>query len=250
MTANGKFLNCPTADGTRENGQLHHGILRRRRRGVVGPKSGATIKGRRLLSASAIYSSSIETGTAVGRFPMTMQAVKICASSLITTQFRTRSAWTGSSRYGHSRLYLYATPNVSIRNSGASCGADIKMGSLVKRFQGTEGARLLQDALQAQSALQGAEAAISEISSVVKLEEHAANTAIIAQGGTDNDLLFIISGKVGIVINGREIAERLGGQHVGEMSLIDFDGAPIRHSGSEGSDGNGTNFRSRLCEDC
>lgn len=96
------------------------------------------------------------------------------------------------------------------------------MGSLVKRFQGTEGARLLQDALQAQSALQGAEAAISEISSVVKLEEHAANTAIIAQGGTDNDLLFIISGKVGIVINGREIAERLGGQHVGEMSLIDL----------------------------
>jgi CRP/FNR family cyclic AMP-dependent transcriptional regulator len=95
------------------------------------------------------------------------------------------------------------------------------MNSLIKRFQGSDGTRVLQDALRAQSALQGADTAISEISPLVKLEEHAPGKTIIEQDGIDNDLLFIISGKVGIVINEREIAERFAGQHVGEMSFID-----------------------------
>ena len=67
---------------------------RRRRR----TKQWATIKDRRPLSASAII--YIETAMTAARFQMTMQVVKICASSSITIQFRILSAWTGSSGMG------------------------------------------------------------------------------------------------------------------------------------------------------
>ena len=43
----------------------------------------------------------------------------------------------------------------------------------------------------------------------------------IQQGAADNDIYLIICGRVEIRINGRPIAERHPGQHVGEMALLD-----------------------------
>ncbi len=43
----------------------------------------------------------------------------------------------------------------------------------------------------------------------------------MSQGGQDNDLYFIISGSVHVLINDRQIATRRAGEHVGEMALID-----------------------------
>jgi CRP/FNR family transcriptional regulator, cyclic AMP receptor protein len=45
--------------------------------------------------------------------------------------------------------------------------------------------------------------------------------AVITQGGADDDLYLVVSGKVEIWIHGRLIAERPAGTHVGEMALID-----------------------------
>jgi predicted nucleotide-binding protein len=44
---------------------------------------------------------------------------------------------------------------------------------------------------------------------------------IITQGGADNDLFFILAGSVEISVNGRPVARRGAGTHVGEMALID-----------------------------
>jgi predicted nucleotide-binding protein len=41
------------------------------------------------------------------------------------------------------------------------------------------------------------------------------------QGAADNDLWLIVSGAVSIRINGREVATRQAGTHVGEMALIE-----------------------------
>jgi predicted nucleotide-binding protein len=44
---------------------------------------------------------------------------------------------------------------------------------------------------------------------------------LIQQNNTDNDIYFIVSGEVAITINGREIATRGAGLHIGEMALLD-----------------------------
>ena len=44
---------------------------------------------------------------------------------------------------------------------------------------------------------------------------------LITQDGVDNDIYFILSGRLSIVVNGREVAIRKSGEHVGEMALID-----------------------------
>ena len=41
------------------------------------------------------------------------------------------------------------------------------------------------------------------------------------QGGQDNDIYFIISGSVRVMVNSREVAMRRAGEHVGEMALVD-----------------------------
>ncbi|MDP2859196.1 MAG: nucleotide-binding protein [Bacillota bacterium] len=54
-----------------------------------------------------------------------------------------------------------------------------------------------------------------------KLERLAPGEILIRQGADDNHLLLILSGEVAIQINGREVARRLAGRHVGEMALVD-----------------------------
>ena len=44
---------------------------------------------------------------------------------------------------------------------------------------------------------------------------------LITQNGVDNDIYFILAGRLSIVVNGREVAIRNPGQHVGEMVLVD-----------------------------
>ena len=72
-----------------------------------------------------------------------------------------------------------------------------------------------------QSLLQGLDAAVTELACVTTLEEYEPGAEIIKQDDADNDIGFIISGRVSIVINKRLINTRGTGQHVGEMALID-----------------------------
>ncbi|WP_419188308.1 TIR domain-containing protein [Stieleria bergensis] len=56
---------------------------------------------------------------------------------------------------------------------------------------------------------------------VAILTELPTDTVLISQEGEDTDLYFIISGRMRIEANGRPVAIRNYGTHVGEMALID-----------------------------
>jgi CRP/FNR family cyclic AMP-dependent transcriptional regulator len=81
--------------------------------------------------------------------------------------------------------------------------------------------RVLCDAVQRQQFVGGSSALAERLTEVGVLEEWSIGAEIISQGAADRDLFLILLGQVSVVINGREIAFRTAGQHVGEMSLID-----------------------------
>lgn len=54
-----------------------------------------------------------------------------------------------------------------------------------------------------------------------ELLEVAKGQTIISQGGDDDDLYLIIAGSFRIVVNGRDVASRGRGDHVGEMVLVE-----------------------------
>jgi len=92
---------------------------------------------------------------------------------------------------------------------------------VIARFQGVDGKRLLVEAIRAQTLVCDEEALASALADAVSLEPVEASTLIICQGAADNDLFFIIDGELAIEVNGREVARRGPGQHVGELALID-----------------------------
>ena len=91
----------------------------------------------------------------------------------------------------------------------------------MKRFQGKAGRQPLRDALRQQGTLVCCEPAISKIARVSKIRTYPANSRLIIQDSDDNDLAFILSGRVDILVKGQKVADRGSGQHVGEMSVVD-----------------------------
>jgi len=55
----------------------------------------------------------------------------------------------------------------------------------------------------------------------VLVKEYTAAQLLMEQGGEDTHLVLILAGSVQVLINGRIMAIRSPGQHVGEMALID-----------------------------
>lgn len=64
--------------------------------------------------------------------------------------------------------------------------------------------------------------AATAFSMLSKLSELPPDHQLMLQGGQDNDLYFILSGSVRVLVNSREVAIRRAGEHVGEMALIDL----------------------------
>src|SRR5688500_5146079 len=93
--------------------------------------------------------------------------------------------------------------------------------TIVSRFNGKRGRERLVEALCIQPCVAGDQKLASHLSRIGNLREFNAGTILTTQGDADNDLFFVISGEVSITINGRAIATRKAGQHVGEMSLLD-----------------------------
>ena len=52
------------------------------------------------------------------------------------------------------------------------------------------------------------------------LKEFRPGQKIIKQGESDNSLYFLLWGTAAVLVNGREIATRTAGDHVGEMALL------------------------------
>ncbi len=89
------------------------------------------------------------------------------------------------------------------------------------RFRGGSGRRKLKDALLRQPLIAGDSSLAKRLGDLVKVVVLKSGEVLTSQGGTDNDVYFILMGSVSIQANGREIAVRYAGEHVGEMALVD-----------------------------
>lgn len=95
------------------------------------------------------------------------------------------------------------------------------MSRLTERFQGDAGRGNLIDAMLQQQIVSGNRELAEELADRAEIIEVAESEAIIAQGGDDNDLFLIVAGSFRIVVNGRDVASRGRGDHVGEMVVVE-----------------------------
>lgn len=96
---------------------------------------------------------------------------------------------------------------------------------MITRFQGEGGKARLVAAIRTQKIvsdeLKLAEA-IAEAATLIQVEVNKPTSEFIKQGDADADIYLVLSGKVSVRVNGREVAVRASGAHVGEMALIDL----------------------------
>ena len=59
------------------------------------------------------------------------------------------------------------------------------------------------------------------IASGGELVEFKAGDVLIQEGGEDNDVYFLVSGQVSVVVKGQEVRQLKSGDHVGEMAAIE-----------------------------
>ena len=91
---------------------------------------------------------------------------------------------------------------------------------MITRFKGDNGRRLLIEAFLSQKIIRDIEIA-EYLTDNVELSMLEDGEHLILQDNNDNDLYFIITGAFSIIVNGREVAIRNSGLHVGEMAMID-----------------------------
>lgn len=95
------------------------------------------------------------------------------------------------------------------------------MTGLINRFRGDAGRGNLIDVMMQQQIVGGNRELAEELADRAVLLEVAKGHTIISQGGDDDELFLIIAGSFRIVINGRDVASRGRGDHVGEMVLVE-----------------------------
>lgn len=93
--------------------------------------------------------------------------------------------------------------------------------SMLARFQGDQGRRLLVEALESQPAMIGDAKLAEEFANIGTICELFPGDILIRQDHADNDIFFILTGVFRVLVNGREVAIRRAGQHVGEMAIVD-----------------------------
>lgn len=90
-----------------------------------------------------------------------------------------------------------------------------------KRFLGNHGRRRVQDVLLRMPLTSGNAQIAAALTSAATVKNYAPGTVLMRQDGSDTDLYIILSGKVRVVVNGRQVATQTEGSYVGEMALID-----------------------------
>ena len=92
---------------------------------------------------------------------------------------------------------------------------------MISRFRGTDNRNRLISSLRQQTIVHDNETLSIELANQSEILQFEPEEELIVQGNADNDIYFILAGRLSIVVNGREVAIRESGQHVGEMALID-----------------------------
>ena len=88
-------------------------------------------------------------------------------------------------------------------------------------FKGPNGRQRLVDELLKQSILREDKKAANAIAEKCTIAEYSARSSIFREGDASHYMLLILGGRVSVVAHGHEVAQRVAGQHVGEMALID-----------------------------
>src|SRR6516164_6786624 len=88
--------------------------------------------------------------------------------------------------------------------------------TLLDRFIGEKGRRSRVEALVAQRLVSGNH----ELADRAEVPAVSAGRTLISQGADDNDIYFILAGTFDVVVNGRRVAGRGAGDHVGEMAAV------------------------------
>ncbi|MBK8258400.1 MAG: Crp/Fnr family transcriptional regulator [Polyangiaceae bacterium] len=91
-------------------------------------------------------------------------------------------------------------------------------------FDGPEGSperERLVEALLRSEAIRSHRGLANRVAADLKLKDYNVGDYLISQGAYDNDMGFILRGSVQVVVNGRVVATRTIGDHVGEMAAID-----------------------------
>jgi CRP/FNR family cyclic AMP-dependent transcriptional regulator len=92
---------------------------------------------------------------------------------------------------------------------------------MIERFEGSSGHKAFFEAMRAQQCVCHNDDAANALCAAATLSELQPGDALIQVGGHDNDIYFILSGRVSILVKGRELALRKAEQHVGEIAMID-----------------------------
>ena len=100
---------------------------------------------------------------------------------------------------------------------------------MLERFSGEKGRRLLVEAFARQRLVAGNGQLAEELADKVEVTSTPRGQVLIAQGGEDNNIFFILSGTFDISINGRRVAARGTDEHVGEMAAVE-PSQKVRHS--------------------
>lgn len=98
---------------------------------------------------------------------------------------------------------------------------DASIPSVFKRFSGERGDTLIIEALKEQKIVLGNSEAAEELNARGKLVCFREGDFLTIEDNWANDIIFLLAGKVQITITGFKVAERVAGQHIGEMALID-----------------------------
>lgn len=90
---------------------------------------------------------------------------------------------------------------------------------MIERFEKDK--RLVHDAMMDQQCVSHNKEIADKLCACLKLVELKDGQKLFKQGDEDDDVYFILAGRVIVEIKGREISIRLPHQHVGEMAMID-----------------------------
>ena len=88
-------------------------------------------------------------------------------------------------------------------------------------FEMAGGRVALMDALRKQFLVDGRSEIAEKIASVISLREYYTHEPIFTQGEKGGDICLILSGKVSIHVDEREVAIVSAGMHVGEIGMLD-----------------------------
>ncbi len=92
---------------------------------------------------------------------------------------------------------------------------------MLDRFKGKKGRRLVVESLRGQSIIGNDRSLAEAVADSAEILGYASGDTIIRQEGSDNEIYFLLAGTSVVLVNGRDVARRPAGTHVGEMALVD-----------------------------